>query len=82
MNQTVTYEDHLLFLDRQIEVAIWERRGFTDAKSVMVVVPPDDPYYAMRYKEGLAAGQVKLMQDKLMVEESFHTTQLLHKGAV
>jgi hypothetical protein len=82
MNQDVTYDDHLLFLDRQIEGAIWERRGFGDARSVMAVVPPDNPYHAMRYKQGLAEGQIKLMQDKLMVDESFPATHLLHKGAV
>lgn len=68
MKPEVTYEEHLAFLDKQIEGAIWERRGFGDARSVMATVVPDDPYHAMRYKEGFAVGQVKLMLEEQVSE--------------
>ena len=64
MKQEVTYEEHLAFLDKQIEGAIWERRGCSDARTVLATVLPDDPYFAMRFKQGLAAGQVKLMLEE------------------
>lgn len=65
MTQQVTHEEHLAFLDKQIEGAIWERRGFGDARSVMAPVLPDDPYHAMRYRKGLLDGQVKLMLEEV-----------------
>jgi hypothetical protein len=66
MNQEVTYEEHLAFLDKQIEGALWERRGCSDARTVLAPVLPDDPYFAMRYKQGLNAGQVKLMVEGMV----------------
>lgn len=59
--QSVSYEEHLAFLERQIEGALWEKRGFVDAKLTISPVLPDDPYQCVRYKQGFYSGQAKLM---------------------
>lgn len=45
----------------QIEGALWEKRGFVDAKLTISPVLPDDPYQCVRYKQGFYSGQAKLM---------------------
>lgn len=64
-DHTVSYDEHKAFLDKQVDGAIWERRGFVDAKILTSPVLPDGEYEATRYKQGYYAGQIKLMLEQV-----------------
>lgn len=64
-DRIVSYEEHLAFLVRQFEGAMWEKIGFVDAKTHEDPFPPVNDYYVIRYKEGFYAGKAKLMMDEV-----------------